>query len=142
ISVGDARTGTAVTDFAAALAGQPDDRRGFPARSGDDLYIIYTGGTTGPPKGGMWRQRDPLSAFGGRHPGGTPRRTPREVIDAAIGTGPRIMLPAAPLMHGAGQMASFITFWHGGTNVYVRRFDPAQVLHAVERERVTMINIV
>jgi acyl-CoA synthetase (AMP-forming)/AMP-acid ligase II len=133
--------GTTAVDYDAALAAQPSGR-GFPERSADDLYIIYTGGTTGPPRGVMWRHHDLFYAFGGGNPGGPPRANPQEVIDAARETLPRIMLPVAPLMHGAGQMASFITFWHGGTNVYVPRFDAAEVLRTIERERVTMINIV
>ncbi|MGW0589295.1 acyl-CoA synthetase [Streptosporangium sp. NPDC002607] len=130
---------TAVPYQEALAAGSPE--RGFPARSGDDVYIIYTGGTTGMPKGVMWRVEDLFFAFGGGNPGGEPRATPEEVIEAAVASGPVTMLAAAPLMHGAAQMATFITWWMGGTMVYVRKFDAAEVLRAIEREGVLTINI-
>ncbi|MEV4376132.1 acyl-CoA synthetase [Streptosporangium sp. NPDC049644] len=130
---------TAVPYQEALAAGSPE--RGFPARSGDDVYIIYTGGTTGMPKGVMWRVEDLFFAFGGGNPGGEPRATPEEVIEAAAASGPVTMLAAAPLMHGAAQMATFITWWMGGTMVYVRKFDAAEVLRAIEREGVLTINI-
>ncbi|MFC4534552.1 acyl-CoA synthetase [Sphaerisporangium dianthi] len=124
-----------------ALAGRPHGREGFPARSGDDLYIIYTGGTTGMPKGVMWRTRDLFMAFGGGNPYGEPHKEPRQVIDTAVSSNPIIMMPAAPLMHGAAQMATFITWWLGATVVYTRRFDAAEVLRTVEREKVLTVNI-
>jgi 3-oxocholest-4-en-26-oate---CoA ligase len=123
-----------------ALAGQPRTR-GFPRRSGDDLYIIYTGGTTGMPKGVMWRMEDLFFAFGGGNPSGEPRATPDEVIEAAVAAGPMTMMAAAPLMHGAAQMATFISWCIGGTMTYVRKFDAAEVLRTIEREKVLSINI-
>jgi 3-oxocholest-4-en-26-oate---CoA ligase len=51
------------------------------------------------------------------------------------------MMPATPLMHGAAQMATFIGWWIGATIVYTRRFDAAEVLRAIERERVLSVNI-
>jgi 3-oxocholest-4-en-26-oate---CoA ligase len=116
--------------------------RGFPPRSPDDIYIIYTGGTTGLPKGVMWRTEDLFFAFGGGNPGGPPVASPAEVVEKARTSGPVIMMPVSPLMHGAGQMAMFINFWMGGTIVLVRKFDAADVLAAIEREKVMTINIV
>jgi acyl-CoA synthetase (AMP-forming)/AMP-acid ligase II len=116
--------------------------RNFPPRSPDDVYIIYTGGTTGMPKGVMWRTEDLFFAFGGGNPGGPPVSSPAEVVEKARTSGPVIMMPVSPLMHGAGQMAMFINFWMGGTIVLVRKFDPAGVLAAIEREKVMTINIV
>ncbi len=51
------------------------------------------------------------------------------------------MMAAAPLMHGAAQMGTFIAFWMGATMVYVPRFDAEAVLRAIEREKVMSINI-
>ncbi|WP_017625085.1 AMP-binding protein [Nocardiopsis chromatogenes] len=125
-----------------ALASAPDGPP-FPARSGGDLYIIYTGGTTGMPKGVMWRQDDLFFAgHGGGNPGGEAAATPAQAVDRAAATEGVVMLPAAPLMHGAAQLAAFITFWAGGTLVLVPSFDAAEVLRAVERERVLTMNIV
>lgn len=130
---------TAVPYQEALAEGSPE--RGFATRSGDDHYIIYTGGTTGMPKGVVWRLEDLFFAFGGGNPGGEPRTTPEEVIEAAVASGTVGMLAAAPLMHGAAQMATYITWWMGGTMVYVRKFDAAEVLRAIEREKVLTINI-
>ncbi|MEU4831998.1 acyl-CoA synthetase [Streptosporangium sp. NPDC023615] len=140
IAVGGPATIEGAVRYEEALADQPGTR-GFPARSGDDIYIIYTGGTTGMPKGVMWRSEDLFFAFGGGNPYGEPRATPREVIDAAVAAGPMTMMAAAPLMHGAAQMATFITWWMGGTMVYVRKFDAAEVLRTIEREKVLTVNM-
>ncbi|GAA3189900.1 acyl-CoA synthetase [Nonomuraea roseoviolacea] len=115
--------------------------RGFAPRSGQDVYIIYTGGTTGMPKGAMWRVEDMFMAFGGGNPYGEPRATPEEVVRAAAAAGPLVMMATPPLMHGAAQMATFIGFWMAATLVYVRRFDAADVWRAVEREKVFTMNI-
>ncbi len=126
--------------YADALAAAPDTR-GFAERSGDDVYIIYTGGTTGMPKGAMWRTEDLFMAFGGGNPYGEPHERPEQVIETALGSGPLVMMAAAPLMHGAAQMATFITWWMGGTIVYNRRFDAAEALRTIDRENVLTINI-
>ncbi|GGK64145.1 fatty-acyl-CoA synthase [Sphaerisporangium melleum] len=141
ISVGGASRVPGAVPYEQALAGRPDGRDGFPARSGEDVYIIYTGGTTGMPKGVMWRTRDLFMAFGGGNPYGEPHTRPAQVIETAVNATPIVMLPAAPLMHGAAQMATFIAFWMGATVVYTRRFDAADVLRAIERERVLSVNI-
>ncbi|HLU74122.1 MAG TPA: acyl-CoA synthetase [Nonomuraea sp.] len=120
-------------------AGSPE--RGFGPRSGQDVYIIYTGGTTGMPKGAMWHVEDLFMAFGAGNPTGEPRTSPQQVIDEAVKAGPIAMMAAAPLMHGAAQMGTFIAFWLGAMMVYVRTFDADEVWRAVERERVLTMNI-
>jgi acyl-CoA synthetase (AMP-forming)/AMP-acid ligase II len=129
----------AVSYVDALADGSPS--RGFGARSGDDLYIIYTGGTTGMPKGVMWRCEDLFMAFGGGNPYGDPRETPSAVIEAAQDSGGIAMMTTAPLMHGAAQMTTFITWWMGGKVVYNRRFDAAETLRTVEREKVVTLGI-
>jgi acyl-CoA synthetase (AMP-forming)/AMP-acid ligase II len=124
-----------------AVAASPATR-GFPARSLADVYIIYTGGTTGVPKGVLWHTEDLFFAFGGGNPGGAPVASPAELVGKARAAGPMVMMPVSPLMHGAGQMAMFINFWMGGTIVLVRKFDPADVLAAIAREKVMTISIV
>ncbi|MBO3744951.1 acyl-CoA synthetase [Streptosporangiaceae bacterium NEAU-GS5] len=130
----------AAVPYGEALETQPDTR-GFGPRSGDDVYIIYTGGTTGMPKGVMWRVEDLFFAFGGGNPSGAPLATPQAVVDQAAAAGPLVMMAAPPLMHGAAQMGTWIAWWMGATIVYTRKFDAAAVLRSIERERVLTINI-
>ncbi|GAA3829798.1 acyl-CoA synthetase [Sphaerisporangium flaviroseum] len=141
IAVGGPSRVEGAVPYDEALAGRSEGRDGFPRRSGEDVYIIYTGGTTGMPKGVMWRTRDLFMAFGGGNPYGEPRSEPGEVIEAAKSSTPIIMMPAAPLMHGAAQMATFISWWMGSTIVYTRKFDAAEVLRTIEREKVLTLNI-
>ncbi|MCT9928921.1 acyl-CoA synthetase [Planotetraspora sp. A-T 1434] len=140
IAVGGDTAVPGAVPYGEALAAQPSTR-GFPRRSGDDVYIIYTGGTTGMPKGVMWRVEDLFMAFGGGNPYGDPLPTPEAVIEQAGNANPMIMMAAAPLMHGAAQMATFIAWWMGAAIAYVRKFDAAAVLHAIEREKVVSVNI-
>ncbi|MEO6628330.1 MAG: acyl-CoA synthetase [Aquihabitans sp.] len=114
--------------------------------SPDDLYILYTGGTTGMPKGVLWRQHDIfISAMGGR-PFGQPEPFPSldAIVEASIGGGSR-MMSVAPLMHGAAQWATFTAFTGGNTVVLVgnpTKLDPVDVWRTVVREKVLSLQIV
>ncbi|MCK8437630.1 acyl-CoA synthetase [Streptomyces sp. D2-8] len=123
-------------------AGSPE--RGFPARSADDQFIIYTGGTTGMPKGVMWRQEDLFFAgLGGGAPTGEPVKKPEEVAERVAGGGAGItFFPTAPLMHGTSTLTAFIGFNFGQRVVIHRKFVPAEVLRTVEKERVSSISLV
>ncbi len=114
--------------------------------SADDLYIIYTGGTTGMPKGVLWRQEDIFfAALGGRVPGGNPVSSIDELVGRAAYGEMLRMLPAAPFMHNAGHWAAFITLHQGGTVVVQgnpRRLDADDIWRTVERERVFTLSIV
>jgi fatty-acyl-CoA synthase len=114
--------------------------------SPDDLYILYTGGTTGMPKGVLWRQADIfVGAMGGRN-----LRTGEEwssieaIVDAARGAGNR-MLPAPPFMHGAGHWLAFNTMAAGNTVVIqddTVALDPVDVWTTIAREQVNILLIV
>ncbi|WP_053659780.1 acyl-CoA synthetase [Streptomyces sp. MMG1121] len=126
----------------AEAAGSPE--RGFPARSGDDEFIIYTGGTTGMPKGVMWRQEDLFFAgLGGGAPTGEPVKTPQELAErvAAGGTG-ITFFPTPPLMHGTSTLTAFIGFNFGQRVVLHRKFVPEEVLRTIEKEKVTSVSLV
>ena len=125
-------------DFEAALAGASADKPAVEWPP-EDLYLIYTGGTTGMPKGVMWRHADILVASLGA------RRTDATVIDTLAGfvkratASHRKTMPTPPFMHGAGHWAAFQTFSTGGTVVIqseVRRFDAADAVATIEREGV------
>jgi acyl-CoA synthetase (AMP-forming)/AMP-acid ligase II len=118
--------------------------RDFPERSSDDLYILYTGGTTGMPKGVMWRQEDIFfGALQGGDPGGPGIAKPELIADSARNGGGRTF-PACPLMHGTAHWVAFWTFFAGGTVVLssARRFEPADVLRVVADEQVSFLVIV
>jgi len=117
--------------------------RGFGPRSGGDLHIIYTGGTTGAPRGVMWRHEDLFfSGMAGGNPSGEPAQRPQDVAERAVAAGVLVSFPVPPLMHGAAQLGSFICFFGGGTVVLVRHFDPVEVWRLVERERVNTVSLV
>jgi len=110
------------------------------AASPDDLYILYTGGTTGMPKGVLWRQGDAWrECFGGS----ADARSIDDVVAAASG-GLRALL-APPFMHGAGHWLSLRT-WNLGGIVHIQshpaRLDPADIWSTVEREGVEFLLIV
>lgn len=133
-------------DYEAALNGQPDDRSGFGPRSADDLVIIYTGGTTGMPRGVMWRHEDLFfAALQGGNPGGEPFTSPEEMVDQLTINGDGIHICGAPpLIHGSSQLASWIAMLNGGVAGLVpgRRFDAEAILDLCAREQMHTLNIV
>lgn len=117
--------------------------RDFPARSGDDTYILYTGGTTGLPKGVVWRHEDVFFALGGGIDALSRERVsrPEDMVAKGLAGGPITFLPIAPLMHGASQWAVMGQSFLGNKIVLVARFDPDEVWRLVEAERVNMLMI-
>jgi acyl-CoA synthetase (AMP-forming)/AMP-acid ligase II len=115
-------------------------------RGPDDLYMLYTGGTTGMPKGVMWRQDD---LFARLNSAGF-RRYPEDggvddVRDELARSGPGMtLLPACPLMHGTGGFTSLECLSEGGRVVTLasRQFDPVELLDTVEQEKVNGLIIV
>lgn len=138
----DSELPSGAVDYDQALESSTPDR-GFAPRSADDLMMIYTGGTTGMPKGVMWRHEDIFFAgmLGGR-PMGEPVSRPEEVAENAANGGGLVSFPAPPLMHGAAELGSFITFWGGNTVVLIRKFSGHGALSLIERERVNSISVV
>jgi 3-oxocholest-4-en-26-oate---CoA ligase len=131
-------------EYESALAGR-SDRTDFGPRSGDDHYVIYTGGTTGMPKGVVWRQEDAFfSCIGGGDPmrllGAVDR--PAEVIDRIIDN-TFVYYPIAPLMHAAGQWTTLSWLFAGGKVVLLEgSLDPAVVWDTIGREEVNLITVV
>jgi len=120
-------------------------------RSGDDALLLYTGGTTGLPKGVVWRHNSLFGALaftGYGSMGIEPPTTPAEVgrIAAELnakGVSP-VNMTAPPLMHGTALFLAFGTFVLGGTVVLLgeRRFDPVELLTLVQNEKVSQLSIV
>lgn len=126
------------------LVASGSPQRDFPERSDDDLFIIYTGGTTGLPKGVMWRHEDLFFAgLAGGNPLGTPVASRQELVDKAKNAPMQLaMMPAAPLIHGAAQLATFIAINGGNKLVFQKNFDAEDLVRLVDREKVNTLSIV
>ena len=130
--------------YADALAAGSSER-GFPPRSGKDIYIIYTGGTTGMPKGVMWRHEDVFYAgLQGGNPGGPPIARGEDLVEIVRGGMGLTVLPSAPFIHGAAQWASLIGFFGGGKVVVQggKSFDPKTVARLIRDEKVNTLTLV
>lgn len=132
-------------DYEAALA-LASPERDFEERSSDDLYCAYTGGTTGFPKGVIWRHEDIF--FAGMGGGdvfhsGNYISTPDELVSRVPDVG-LVALATPPLMHVSAHWLLFSVFFGGGKMVLTPqgRFDPATIWRLVGDEGVNMLIIV
>jgi acyl-CoA synthetase (AMP-forming)/AMP-acid ligase II len=139
LAVGDGDTVAGSTPYEEALAAASPARPQV-ARSGDDLYLLYTGGTTGMPKGVLWRHADIVTAGIGNLDGAT---TAEEQAERARAGRDR-QLPACPLMHGAAQWVALGTFYGGGTVVLSpdTRLDAGRLVELLAAERITVVTII
>ena len=130
-------------DYEQVLAAASGERD-FGPRSADDIYIIYTGGTTGHPKGVMWRHEDIWRTLGG----GIDFVTGEALEDewsqprkGAEGT-PLTRMAPAPLIHGAAMVATLAALFTGDTCVLLPKFDANAVWDAVQRHKVNVLSII
>lgn len=116
--------------------------------SPDDLYILYTGGTTGTPKAVLWRHSDiHRASLGGRNPltRDTWPSIEALVAHAVNDHAPHVVLPSSPFMHGAGHWTALQALNLGGTVVIqddVNRLNAADICSVIDRERVTYLQVV
>ncbi len=126
-------------------AGTDDNVSAAWGRSGDDLWFLYTGGTTGMPKGVMWTQHDLLMLGSRTHPLPLGPDVTLEQWRATLADSPGpVGLPGAPLMHGTGQITSLSQLTQGGTVVTLtqRAYDVDELLTAIENNSVSNLVIV
>ena len=134
--------GVVVGHYDDALAAQPPERD-FSERSDDDLYMLYTGGTTGSPKGVVWRQEDVFRVLGGGIDflTGEPVTHEYELADKAALSDPLVSCALPPLIHGGAQWAILIALFNGRTSVLVPEFDPAAIWRDLTAHRVNLMFI-
>ncbi|WP_200170837.1 acyl-CoA synthetase [Tomitella cavernea] len=126
-----------------ALAAQPGERN-FGERSGDDLYFLYTGGTTGMPKGVMWRQEDVWRVLGGGINFVTGEYVADEwqLANEGAGNPQMVRYPIPPFIHGGSQWAVFQSLFTAGKAVVYPEFDGDFAWQVIEKHGVNVLFIV
>ena len=120
-----------------ALA-ESSSERGFAPRSNDDVYMLYTGGTTGMPKGTMWRHEDIFfAAMQGGNPSGDPISSPEELPDVVKNSFPLTTVCPPPMMHGGGTWTCMITFFTGGKFILYtgKSFNAEEIVKLTQDEK-------
>ncbi|WP_117211260.1 acyl-CoA synthetase [Allorhizocola rhizosphaerae] len=130
-------------DYEAMLASSRGERD-FEPRSNDDVYILYTGGTTGYPKGVIWRHEDVWRALGGGidFMTGMPLEGEWSQVERGREMGGMVRLCTAPLIHGNAQWAALAALFNGDTVVLVPQFDAHDIWRAIERRRVNVVVLI
>jgi len=130
-------------EYEQVLAQFSPERR-FPPRAADDTYVLYTGGTTGMPKGVMWYHKDVIFTLGGGIDAMTRERAkcPEDMLAKIKDDAMLVQMPLAPLMHGAAQWGVLSQLFVGNRVVLIPgSFEPHKTWATVEREKVNSMLI-
>ncbi|GIE67486.1 acyl-CoA synthetase [Actinoplanes palleronii] len=135
--------GTDAVTYADALAAG-DPARDFGERFADDVYLLYTGGTTGYPKGVLWRHEDVWRALGGGvdFMTGIPLEDEWQQSRRGAGVDGMVRLCLAPLIHGNAQWAALMALFAGDTVVMLPHFDADEVWRTIDRRRVNVVVLI
>lgn len=127
-------------EFYSAIADSSPERD-FGPRSEDDIYLLYTGGTTGFPKGVMWRHEDIYRVlFGGTDfATGEPVADEYDLSKQAVANPPMIRLPIPPMIHGATQSATWMSLFSGQTVVLAPEFNADEVWQLIHDHKVNLL---
>lgn len=127
-------------EFYSALE-KSSPERDFGPRSEDDIYLLYTGGTTGFPKGVMWRHEDIYRVlFGGTDfATGEPIEDEYGLAKQAAANPPMVRYPIPPMIHGATQSATWMALFAGGTVLLTPEFNPDEVWQAIHDHKVNLL---
>ncbi|WP_280380802.1 acyl-CoA synthetase [Nocardia wallacei] len=138
----DAATAADSAEYEAAVAASRGERD-FGDRSPDDIFMLYTGGTTGMPKGVMWRHEDWWRVLGGGINFVTGEYIQDEWQQAKTGAGnpPMVRYPIPPMIHGGSQTATFHGLFDGGKTIMLPEFSGHGVWQAIDRHNINLIFI-